>query len=67
MKLFRVSMKSVNPYDKKIRNLYVIQPNKIDAIAYVNRTKSADFEISNICYLGYELAAYMFKGGKEEK
>jgi hypothetical protein len=66
MKLFRVSMASIYKWDKKIRTLYVIQPDKNEAIAYVNRTKNAIFEIKKVCYLGYELSASMFKGGKEE-
>ena len=67
MKLFRVTLKSVNKWDTKKSNLYVIQRNKEDAIAYVNRTKNSKYEISKACYLGYELASYMFKGGKEPK
>lgn len=59
-------MKSVNKWDTKIRNLYVIQASKQDAIAYANRMKDPKFEISKVCYLGYELAGYMFKGGKDD-
>jgi len=65
MKLFRVSMKSTNIFDKKIRTLYVIQPTHNDAIHYVNQTKNEQFEIYKVCYLGFELSKCMFKGGKE--
>ena len=64
MKLFRVSLKSTNKWDNKIRNLYVIQPDKKSAIEYVVQNKKSGFEISKICYLGYGLSGYMFKGGK---
>jgi hypothetical protein len=66
MKLFRVSLKSVNKWDTKIRNLYVIWPEKKGAIDFVNRNKQVDFEISKVCYLGHELSSCMFKGGKKE-
>jgi hypothetical protein len=65
MKLFKVSMVSVNKWDIKKRILYVIQPSKIDAIKYVNETKNDNFIISKIWYLGHELSGRMFKGGKE--
>jgi hypothetical protein len=57
-------MKSVNRWDTKIRSLYVIAQTKTEALQYVARTKNDNFEISNICYLGYELSGCMFKGGK---
>jgi hypothetical protein len=57
----------VYSWDKKIRNLYVIQPDKKSAIKYVEENKKSDFIISRVCYLGYGLSGYMFRGGKEEK
>jgi len=66
MKLWRVALKSVNKWDKKIRNLYVIQETRQDAFEYVNLNKAPSFEISKVYYLGYQLGSYMFKGGKEE-
>jgi hypothetical protein len=65
MKLFRVAMKSVNQWDTKIRNLYVIQPTREDVIDYINHNKADKFEIYKIYYLGYELSRVMFRGGKE--
>jgi hypothetical protein len=65
MKLFRVAMKSTNSFDKKIRTLYIIQPNINEAIHYVNQTKKSNFEIYKVYYLGFELSKCLFKGGKE--
>ena len=66
MNLFKVVLKSKNKWDNKSRNLYVIQPTKSNAIEYVNSVKDEDFEIHKVYYLGYELSARMYKGGKKE-
>ena len=65
MKLFRVSLKSIYDNDKKIRNLYVIEHNKESAIKYVVSVKDSRFEVTKVCYLGFELSGRMFKGGAE--
>ena len=60
MKLFRVTLKSADKWDTKKGTLYVIHSDKKGAEEYVNRTKKNGYEISNVCYLGHELAAHMF-------
>jgi len=67
MLLFRVSLKSVNSWDKKIRNLYIIEESKEKAIDYVNQYKKGNFTIYRVYYLGYEAGSRMFFGGKDKK
>ncbi len=64
MKLFRISLKSVNTWDSKIRNLYVISESKEKAIEHTNQYKNDTFVINKVYYLGYALSGRMFKGGK---
>jgi hypothetical protein len=66
MKLYRISLKSIDKWDKRIHNLYVIESSKENAIDYVNKNKKDKFEIYKVYYLGYELSSYMFAGGKEK-
>lgn len=65
MKIFRFVMKSVYVWEIKTYSLYVIQPSKDEAIAYVNRIKKEKYVIHKVYYLGYELSSAMFMGGKE--
>lgn len=66
MKLFKLTIKSVNKWEKS-HTMYVIKRNKNEAKEYVNSNLKEKFFVNKIYELGFELSGVMFKGGKKKK
>ena len=66
MNLFRVSVKGINSWDKKLRNLYAVAEDKDAAIKYIEGQIRGGFTVHKVSFLGHALGTRLFSGGKND-